>query len=282
MITRDEFMRLTNKKEVLTEEEEKAVFDYYDADRTIENRNAIVVKNTQLIWKIAEKYCKGNIEMDDLYEEGAIGLITAVEKFDSTKGVRFSTYACPWIRSFIRRYYLVANRSIRIPENVWEKRYQIYKVVEEYQKQHNGEVPTDAYVAEQIGVSVEEIRDAKDAFSATEVGSLDEKVSTDSGEDTEMGDLLASDALTPEDEMMGKTGREQVEKLLEELDPKEQDVIRKRYGIGREGAVSYEEIAKEMKITPQRVRMLETHAIRKIKNYVRANGLWSEMSQLRL
>lgn len=252
----------------LTFEEEKELSVHALAG----DKNAVdklVNCNLLLVVSIAKKYYGCGLPLLDIIQEGNIGLIKAAEKYDGTKGFRFSTYATYWIRQAISRALGDQSRTIRIPSNVVELLNKIKKANAELTQQLNRK-PTEEEIAKAIGADLDKVQTALDMSKAT--SSLD--VTVDDDGETSMGDLIADKkAVNPIDNLIAEANSEIVANILSTLSDRENKVLTLRFGIGREKGLTLEEVGQEMGVTRERIRQIESKALRKLRNPIRASLL---------
>ena len=239
-----------------------------------EARTKLVECNLKLVIPIAKRYSGCGLPLLDLIQEGNIGLIKAAEKYDGTKGFRFSTYATYWIRQTISRALGDQARTIRIPANMVELLTKVRKVSSDLTLQLHRD-PTDAEIAEALGVELDKVQTVMDIAQAT--SSLDAAVDDDG--ETTMGDLIAdNNAENPFMNMVQEANREIVESVLSTLSNKEAEVLRMRFGIGYDKAMTLDEIGKHYEVTRERIRQVENKAIRKMRNPLRTRMLREAMA----
>ena len=235
--------------------------------------NRLVECNLKLVVPIAKRYCGCGLPLLDLIQEGNCGLITAAEKYDGTKGFRFSTYATYWVRQAISRALSNQSRTIRIPANMVELLSKVKKYIGTFVQNYN-RMPTPEEIAQELNVEVEKIQTVLDISQAT--ASLDVPVD-DEGE-TSMGDLIEDHtAENPYLTLMKEANKEIVNEVLSTLPTREADILRMRFGIGQSKAMTLEEVGQHYGLTRERVRQVEGKAIRKLRNPARARILKEAM-----
>ena len=235
--------------------------------------NTLVECNLLLVVSVAKRYYGCGLPLLDLIQEGNLGLIKAAEKYDGSKGFRFSTYATYWIRQAISRALGDQSRTIRIPANIVELLSKIKKATSELTQATNRQ-PTDKEIADFLNVELEKVQTALDVSQS--ISSLDVPVDDDG--ETCMGDLIEdSHAENPFAKMVREANQQIVESVLSTLSAKEAEVLRMRFGINAVKPMTLEEVGKHYGVTRERIRQFENKAIRKLRNPLRARMLQEAM-----
>ena len=225
-----------------------------------EARKELISCNLRLVVSIAKKYVGRGMLFLDLIQEGNLGLMKAVEKFDGERGYKFSTYATWWIRQAVTRAIADQGRTIRIPVHMVESINRLTRVQNEYVKTHNGEEPTAEELAKLMGVSVEKIEEMN-KFS-TEPVSIYTKIGEDA--DSELIDFLPANE-TAEQQAFSKELREDLIKAMDCLNERERNVLLLRYGFVDGRFHTLEEVGKVYNVTRERIRQIEAKALRKLR-----------------
>ena len=227
-----------------------------------EARHRLIQANTRLVISIAKRYLGQGTPFLDLIQEGNLGLMRAVEKFDYRRGFRFSTYATWWIRQAISRAVAEQGRVIRLPIHMGDKIRRVYRVARDLE-QSGERMPTPEEIADEMGIDPRRVEWLMEL--ARRPVSLEKPVGEE--EDSELGDLLEDeDAEAPADAAYRSLLKEQLEQVLETLSEREALVLRLRYGLLDGRSYTLEEVGQQLNVTRERIRQIEAKALRKLRH----------------
>jgi len=253
------FLNEAGRWPLLTKEEE------VDLAKRIERgdheaKERMINSNLRLVVSIAKRYQGHELSLLDLIQEGIIGLIRAVEKFDWRRGFKFSTYATWWIRQAVQRGVANKSRTIRLPVHIGEREQKMARA-ERTLAPKLGRQPTEEEIAEQAKLSLKQVHEVRQAARA--IASLDKPLGSDS--EGRLGDLFASEGAEPEAELTVSLDEDVLRRAVAQLPDREREVVKRRYGLnGDRDPASLEAIGRELGLTRERVRQIESSALERL------------------
>jgi len=253
------FLNEAGRWPLLTKEEEVELAKRIERGDA-EAKERMINSNLRLVVSIAKKYQGHGLSLLDLIQEGIIGLIRAVEKFDWRRGFKFSTYATWWIRQAVQRGVANKARTIRIPVHIADREQRIARA-ERALAPKLGRQPTEEEVAKQAKLPLKQVREVRQAARA--ITSLDRPVGSEN--EAAFGDLFASEQTPPEEEVTVSLEQDVLRRAVAQLPEREREVVKRRYGLnGDRDPASLEAIGRELGLTRERVRQIEARALEQL------------------
>jgi RNA polymerase primary sigma factor len=253
------FLNEAGRWPLLTKEEEIELAKRIERGDA-EAKERMINSNLRLVVSIAKRYQGHGLSLLDLIQEGIIGLIRAVEKFDWRRGFKFSTYATWWIRQAVQRGVANKSRTIRIPVHIADREQKIARA-ERALAPKLGRQPTEEEIAHQAKLPLKQLREVREAARA--ITSLDRPIGSES--DAALGDLFASEEAQPEEELTVSLEQDVLRRAVSQLPDREQEVLKRRYGLnGDRDPASLEAIGRELGLTRERVRQIEASALEQL------------------
>ena len=262
------YLKEIGRKSLLTPSEE-ADLSVRAAEGDEDAKNQLAESNLRLVVSIAKRYVGRGLLFLDLIQEGNIGLLKAVEKFDFGKGFKFSTYATWWIRQAITRALADQARTIRVPVHMVETINKMSRIQRQLTLELNRE-PSEEEIAKKMGISIDKVREvmkiSQDPVSLeTPIGEED---------DSHLGDFIKDEStLSPEEYATNEILKEEIKSVLKTLQPREQQVLELRFGLIDGTCYTLEEVGKKFNVTRERIRQIEAKALRKLRHPSRAKRL---------
>jgi RNA polymerase nonessential primary-like sigma factor len=258
---------------------DKAAIDAKELKVSLRNgrraKDHMIQANLRLVVAVAKKYQQRGMEILDLVQEGTLGLERAVEKFDPTRGFRFSTYAYWWIRQGMTRAIATQSRTIRLPVHVTEKLNRIKRVQQDIAS-NEGRIASIADLARELNISEETVRQTLERVPRSV--SLDSRVGKD--QDTQLGDLIEDGKATPEETLTHDELHNDLEGLLDELTSREAAVLRRRFGLEDDTPQTLAQIGEDLQLSRERVRQIETRALLKLRQPQKRSKIWDYIQSL--
>ena len=270
-MTENLYYQEIKKYPILLQDEEYRLLESAQAGN-YKDRDYLIKCNLRLVLSIAKRYLGHGLDFDDLVQEGNIGLLYAVDKFNMSKGNRFNTYAAWWVRQTINRAIEKKGRPIRFPSHVIElinKR----NVAERQLVPTLGYIPSDEQLAAYLNIPEDDIKDARELQNLS-TDSYDTALDPNDEDSDSLGSFLEDTNIkTPEQYFDGQTRLKLIDEVLNTLDEREKSILEMRFGLLDDKPRTLEEVGIEYNITKERVRQIETKALRKLRNPVRAQAL---------
>ncbi len=264
------YLKEINKIPLLSYEEETELAKKAAAGDKVA-KNKIVNANLRFVVNVAKKYQKKGLELEDLISEGNIGLLTAIDKFDVTKGYHFISYAVWWIRQSILKAICEKSRAIRLPQNRANELVQIEHARKTI-KDNLSEEQEFAEIAAMLNMDVTHVRELVEI--SREMASLDSEISGKDNSTITLGSMIEDTTNDqPEDLIINKEMQKDINNVLSTLKPAEAEVLKMRYGIGVEKPMSLKEVGDKFNLTKERIRQIEKHALVRMQHPTRTRRL---------
>ncbi len=261
------FLNEVGRYRLLTAEEEVELAKRIErGDKTA--KDLMINSNLRLVVSIAKRYQGHGLSLLDLIQEGIIGLIRAVEKFDWRRGYKFSTYATWWIRQAVQRGVANKAREIRIPVHIVDRERKISRAERDFVAKH-GRPPTEEEVAKEAKLPLKQVREVREAARA--VTSLDRPVG-DEGE-ASLGEIVAAEDAPPEETLHVSLQEDVLRRALANLSDREREVLELRYGLNGEHPRTLDEVGRTFNVTRERIRQIENQSLKKLQSLAEAQKL---------
>lgn len=258
------YLREIGQTKLLTPAEETALAERIQKGDK-QAREEMIKANLRLVVKIARDYEGYGLPLVDLVNEGNIGLMKAVERFDPSKGAKLSTYSAWWIKQSIKRALANQSKTIRLPVHMTEKLFNMRRVAMTMQEEL-GREPTDDELANELGVTAAQINQWRSV--ASRPSSLNAPIGDDEDSNTIAEVVPDVSAGTPYQDLEGKTTTEMLEELMDKLDPREAMILKYRFGLEGDGEQTLEEIGHEFGVTRERIRQVQMIALEKLRKMI--------------
>lgn len=268
-----QYFKEINNKPLLSEKEEQQLWNEIIKKKNNAAKKKIIESNLRLVVSVAKHYQNCGLSFEDLIQEGSIGLIKAVDKFDLSKGYKFSTFAPWWIRQSISRAIADQGRTIRIPVHITENINKVKKAEQELLTQLN-KTPTDLEIANKCNLNENEVATARSFYQDTL------SLETPIGEENDtIGDFVEDiKFVNPETSFLSGENKTVINAVLDTLTKREGDILRKRFGLETNKTMTLEEVGREYGLTKERIRQIENKALQKLREPIRASFLQTNIN----